>query len=96
MSAGNCISTKAGADDYRRLVAVAAGIATVLGHNVWSGGAVTVIGWVLTFKGTVLLFAPSALLRKYCDALGLGRWFGAYLTAIVLFGCWLVWASLFG
>lgn len=44
------------------LMTVAAGLAMILGHNVWSGGAlpvvVTLIGWLTLFKGLVFLFLP--------------------------------------
>lgn len=42
------------------VIAVAAGLAMVLGHNIWSGGGlpvtVTLIGWLSLIKGVLLLF----------------------------------------
>jgi hypothetical protein len=55
------------------LMTVVAGLAMILGHNVWSGGAlpvvVTLIGWSTLIKGLVLLFvspeaAPAFLLGR--------------------------------
>jgi hypothetical protein len=51
------------------IVSLAMGIAMVLGHNVWSGGAlslvVTMVGWLILAKGLLLLFlAPDARLRS--------------------------------
>jgi len=48
------------------LVGVAAGLALVLTHNIWSGGAVpvsvTLIGWVTLIKSVIgLLLPPEAL-----------------------------------
>lgn len=46
------------------VITLAAGLALVLGHNVWSGGAlpvvVTIIGWLTLFKGVVIMFLTSA------------------------------------
>src|SRR5450631_1947143 len=48
------------------LVSVAAGLAMVLGHNVWSGGTlpvvVTLVGWLILAKGLLLLIlTPQTL-----------------------------------
>jgi len=50
------------------IISLAMGIAMVLGHNIWSGGAlpvvVTLLGWLILAKGLLLLFvAPEALPR---------------------------------
>ena len=58
------------------LTIVAAGLAIVLRHNVWSGGAlpviVTLIGWMTLLKGLLFLFAPPPV------AAGIAVWGGAY------------------
>ena len=42
-----------------------AGLAMVLGHNVWRGGGVTVVvtlvGWLTLFKALLILFLPPAV-----------------------------------
>jgi hypothetical protein len=42
------------------MLGTAAGLAVVLGHEVWSGGVlpvlVTAIGWIVLIRGTILLF----------------------------------------
>src|SRR5471030_396019 len=48
------------------IISLAAGLAMVLGHNVWSGGAlpvvVTVVGWLILAKALLLLLlTPQAL-----------------------------------
>jgi predicted phage tail protein len=52
---------------------LAAGLAIVIGHNVWSGGmlavVVTLIGWVVTLRGVVWLFTPQDKLVQYYEAL---------------------------
>lgn len=52
---------------------LAAGLAIVLGHNVWSGGVLTVvvtlIGWLVALRGVVWLFTPQEKLVQYYEAL---------------------------
>jgi len=44
------------------VITLAAGLAMVLAHNIWSGGAlvviVTLVGWVTLLKSLLLLFLP--------------------------------------
>ncbi len=58
------------------LVLVAAGVAMILSHNVWSGGAlpviVTVVGWLTLIKGLLFLFLPPPA------AVGIFLWGPAY------------------
>jgi hypothetical protein len=77
------------------MIGVAAGLALVLTHNLWSGGAppilVTLVGWVVLIKSVVVLALPPdamtalpALLRSsaffYADAAFLLA-LGLYLAA---------------
>lgn len=52
---------------------LASGLAIVLGHNVWSGGALTVvvtlIGWLVALRVVVWLFTPQEKLIQYYVAL---------------------------
>jgi FtsH-binding integral membrane protein len=52
---------------------LAAGLAIVLGHNVWSRGALTVvvtlIGWLVALRGVVWLFTPQEKIVQYYEAL---------------------------
>ena len=45
------------------IIALAIGLAMVLGHNVWKGGVlpivVTVVGWISLIKGLLILFVPA-------------------------------------
>ncbi|MGP8173995.1 MAG: hypothetical protein ACLP7O_05550 [Terracidiphilus sp.] len=47
------------------IFAIAAGLAMVLAHNIWSGGVLTVVvtlvGWLSLIKGLMFLFLPSRL-----------------------------------
>ncbi len=44
------------------MITLAAGLAMVLAHNVWSGGAlavvVTLVGWITLIKSLLFLFLP--------------------------------------
>jgi hypothetical protein len=45
------------------LLTLVAGVAIVVGHNVWRGGlmpvVVTILGWLLLFKGAALVVIPG-------------------------------------
>lgn len=45
------------------IIALAMGLAMVLGHNVWCGGVlpvvVTLVGWIALIKGLLILFLPA-------------------------------------
>jgi hypothetical protein len=57
----------------------------VLGHNVWSGGVVTLVGWVALIKGLVLLFlSPEAAAGLYLGALHYEQLYYLY-SAVLLF-----------
>jgi hypothetical protein len=70
------------------------GLAIVIGHNHWSGGALTVvvtlIGWFATLRGVVWLFTPRDKLIQLYEALPFERYYygaaamtgalGLYLT----------------
>ena len=47
------------------IITLAAGLAMVLAHNIWSGGAVavivTLIGWITLIKGLLFLFLPAEM-----------------------------------
>jgi hypothetical protein len=79
------------------VVALAVGLAIVLGHNEWRGGAlplvVTVVGWWSLAKGLALLFLPQATFE---GMLGGGRYGQMYWMSAALslgLGAYLVWAS---
>jgi vacuolar-type H+-ATPase subunit I/STV1 len=45
------------------IIAVAGGLAMILAHNIWRGGAlpvvVTIVGWLALIKGVMFLLLPS-------------------------------------
>jgi hypothetical protein len=79
------------------MITVAAGLALVLAHNVWSGGllplVVTLVGWLMLTKGTVLLFLTPATLQRIFGLAHYPEYFYAYLLPALLIGLYLTWAG---
>jgi hypothetical protein len=57
------------------LVALTVGLAIVVAHNRWSGGALTVIvtlfGWLFVLRGIFLLFLPADLVARIVEEVAL-------------------------
>ena len=53
---------------FAAIVGLAMGLAMVVGHNVWSGGAlpvvVTLVGWWTAIKSLALLILPQQTMTK--------------------------------
>lgn len=82
---------------FSGMVATAAGLALVLAHNVWSGGAltiaVTLAGWAALTKGLALLAVPpSTMVSAYKDV-GFERYFLVWMAAVLAVGLWMSWAA---
>ena len=72
------------------------GLAMVLAHNVWSGGAaplvVTLIGWVTLAKGLVFLFLkPEQETALFLDTMQYQRLFYVYLSVSLVIGIYLTY-----
>jgi hypothetical protein len=79
------------------IISIAVGLAMVLGHNVWSGGAlpvvVTLVGWLILAKGLLLLFlTPEALIRQF-ERMQYGEHIYLYLAPTLVLGLYLIWAG---
>jgi len=79
------------------IISLAIGIAMILGHNVWSGGAlpvvVTAVGWVTLAKGLLLsLLEPAALLGLF-EGMHFGKHYYLFLAPAFLIGVYLTWAG---
>jgi hypothetical protein len=73
------------------VIAVAAGLAMVLGHNVWSGGVlpvvVTLTGWLMLIKGSMLLFlSPEGLYETLIAGFHFDQFFYLYMATVLLLG----------
>jgi hypothetical protein len=79
------------------VIALIAGLAMVLGHNVWSGGVlpviVTLVGWLVTIRGAVLLALPQDAKLKLFEALRYEERFFVYMGATLVLGIYLTFAA---
>ena len=77
---------------FSGMVATAAGLAVVLGHQVWSGGAlpvvVTLMGWAALLKGVTLLLVPAERMADAYKGIGFERFFHAWMVAVFAIGLW--------
>jgi hypothetical protein len=77
---------------FSGMVATAAGLAVVLGHQVWSGGAlpvvVTLMGWAALLKGVTLLLVPAERMADAYKGMGFERFFHAWMVAVLAIGLW--------
>jgi hypothetical protein len=78
---------------FSGMVATAAGLTIVLGHNVWTGGAlavvVTLFGWAALLKGVSLLLVPPEQMAAAYKGLGFERFFYAWMGAVLVLGLWI-------
>jgi len=79
------------------IISLAAGLAMILGHNVWSGGAlpvvVTLVGWLILAKGIMLLSVTPEALQQIFDHMQYGEHYYLYLTPSLVIGLYLTWAG---
>jgi hypothetical protein len=79
------------------IISLALGIAMVLGHNVWAGGAlpvvVSVVGWLILAKGLLLLFLAPEALAGIFGRMQYGEHLYLYLTPSLVLGLYLTWAG---
>ncbi len=80
------------------IMCLLAGLAMVLGHNLWSGRpltvVVTLIGWLTLSKGLLLVFMPMhSLADLYLRVLNYERLFYMYAGVLLLLGLWLAFAG---
>ena len=79
------------------LIALIAGLAIVIGHNVWSGGAlpvvVTLLGWMMLIRGVGLLALRPEAVVKLFEALRYEELFYLYMGATLILGLYLAYAG---
>src|SRR5215472_5491458 len=90
VTALNAIIRNPGALLMAGILGLAAGLAIVLAHNVWSGGIqpvlVTLFGWVALIKGSVLLFLPPEGTSGYFEAFHWEQHFYLYMAVTLVLG----------
>jgi hypothetical protein len=80
------------------VIAVVAGLAMVLGHNVWSGGTlpviVTLTGWLLLAKSVLLLFLSSeAATGFFLAGLHFQQFFYIYGAFVLILGLYMTYGG---
>ena len=79
------------------MIAIALGLAIVLAHNVWSGGAlpvvVTLVGWAILVKGATLLFLAPGALPSLLAQMHYGQHLLLYFLPALLLGAYLTYAG---
>ncbi len=79
------------------LISLAIGLALVLGHNVWSGGAlpvvVTLVGWLILAKGLLLSFVTPEALTRLFERMQYGEHYYLYILPSLVIGLYLIWAG---
>jgi hypothetical protein len=98
---GNAIIVASVADGPVMLVyatiSLAMGLAMVLGHNVWSGGAlpviVTLVGWLILAKGAAILFFSMDTMSQMLAQMHYAEHSYLYLLPALALGLYLTWAG---
>jgi hypothetical protein len=79
------------------IIALAGGLAIILAHNIWSGGAlpilVTLIGWVMLVRGVLFLFLPPEATLGILAAMQFERLFYVYLAIPFVLGIYLTYLA---
>jgi len=79
------------------IISLAMGVAMVVGHNIWSGGAlpvvVTLVGWLILAKGLFLLVLSSGGLTGMMQQMHYGEHYLLYLAPAFVIGLYLTWAG---
>lgn len=79
------------------MLAVAAGLAIVLSHNVWSGGVLTVVvtlvGWLVLLKGIAVLIVPDVSMIALFDALHVQEHLDLFLIVPLVLGLYLTYSG---
>ena len=79
------------------MLGLAGGLAIVIGHNIWSGGAlpvvITLVGWLMVIRGGGLLALSQDATIKLFEALRYEDLFYVYMGATLVLGLYLAYAG---
>ena len=79
------------------IISLAMGVAMVIGHNVWSGGAlpvvVTLVGWLVLAKGFLLLVLAPDEMSAMVQRMGYAEHYRLLLMPALVLGLYLTWAG---
>jgi hypothetical protein len=73
------------------------GLAIVVGHEIWSGGAlpvvVTIMGWMIAAKGVMLLALPPDAIVKFYAFVRYERFFYLFMAVTLALGLFMIGLS---
>jgi ABC-type xylose transport system permease subunit len=79
------------------ILSLAAGLAIILGHNVWSGGTlsviVTLVGWLIFAKGLVLMLVTPETLTPFLERMQQHYHYPVYVVPTLIIGLYLTYAG---
>jgi hypothetical protein len=79
------------------IISLAIGLAMILGHNVWSGGAlpvvVTLVGWLTLAKGVLLMFLTPEALNRVFERMQYAEHVNLSVAPALVIGLYLTWAG---
>jgi hypothetical protein len=79
------------------IMALLTGLAIVLGHNVWSGGAlplvVTLLGWIFVIRGIVILAMARETLVTIFEKMNFDGHYYLFVGIVLAIGLYLMIAS---
>ena len=79
------------------VITLAAGLAMILAHNIWSGGAVpvvvTLVGWIALIKGLLFLFLPPDAVAGLYESLHYQQLFLVFSFISILIGAYLTYSA---
>jgi hypothetical protein len=85
---------------FTAMLRLVAGLAMVLGHDIWSGGAlpvvVTLFGWLMLVSGLALLFIPHEKLVETYARMRFEKNYPVFTAVTVAFGAYLLIAGFVG
>jgi len=101
MVRGSALITATVADSPVILVyaifSLAAGLAIIIGHNVWSGGTlpmiVSLVGWLIFAKGLLLLFVDHETLVRLVERMNYNQNYFFYLSPSLVLGLYLTYVG---
>ncbi len=77
------------------VIALVAGLAMVLAHNIWSGGAlsviVTLVGWITLIRSLLVLFLPPEMETRLLQQLHYQQLFYLYGVFSLVLGVYLTY-----
>jgi hypothetical protein len=82
---------------FVEVLGFACGLAMIIGHNIWSGGAlavvVTLIGWLMAIRGAVLLTLSPEATAKFFRSLHYEKFFYGYMAGTLILGLYFAFAG---